>query len=70
MSVSAFRANDTPDGKALLSGWSYDRTLILCVEGKTAGMTAGAFYPVQFKIFYYRIVKLLSKCIEILDWYC
>lgn len=70
MSAATFRAYDPADGKALLPGWSYDRTLVLCVEGKTAGMTAGAFYPVQFKIFYYRIVKLLRKCIEILDWYC
>ena len=70
MSAAAFRTNDAPDGQDFLSGWSYDRTLVLCVEGKTAGMTAGAFKLVKLNAFYYRIVKLLSKSIEILDWYC
>lgn len=40
------------------------------MKGKTAGVTTGALKLVQLEVGYYRIVKLLRKCIEILDWYC
>jgi hypothetical protein len=40
------------------------------MEGKATGMTAGTLKLMKLEACYYRIVKLLRKCIEILDGYC
>ena len=70
MSMAAYRAYYPADGHMFLAGWSSDRALIGCMEGKTAGMTAGTLKLMKLEACYYRIVKLLRKCIEILDGYC